>query len=140
MCGIAGFTQFHNTQGTAENLVSMGAALFHRGPDAGGEYLTDKVGLCHRRLSIIDLSQAGNQPMHSVDQRYTIVFNGEIYNFLSLKQELIRTVISVFSLRNRQKVHCGGDGLLAVSFARHATFSVGLTEKLQSSRVIAIEI
>ncbi len=90
MCGIAGFTQFHNMQGTAENLVSMGTAMFHRGPDAGGEYLTDKVGLCHRRLSIIDLSQAGNQPMHSADQRYTIVFNGEIYNFLSLKEELIQ--------------------------------------------------
>ena len=89
MCGIAGFTQFHNTQGTAENLVSMGTAMFHRGPDAGGEYITDKIGLCHRRLSIIDLSTAGNQPMHSADQRYTIVFNGEIYNFLSLKQELI---------------------------------------------------
>ncbi len=89
MCGIAGFTQFHNKQGTTESLISMGKAIFHRGPDAGGEYINSTVGLCHRRLSIIDLSTASNQPMHSTNQRYTIVFNGEIYNFLSLKQELI---------------------------------------------------
>ena len=90
MCGIAGFTQFHGEQGNTENLVSMGLKIIHRGPDAGGEYLNQKVGLCHRRLSIIDLSEAGNQPMQSEDQRYIIVFNGEIYNFLPLKEELIQ--------------------------------------------------
>jgi asparagine synthase (glutamine-hydrolysing) len=78
MCGIAGFTQFHNEQGTTENLVSMGMAIFHRGPDAGGKYLTKKVGLCHRRLSIIDLSEAGNQPMQFANQGYVIAFNGEV--------------------------------------------------------------
>ncbi|EED33948.1 asparagine synthase [gamma proteobacterium NOR5-3] len=66
----------------------MGEAIRHRGPDAHGSYLTDSVGLHHRRLSIIDLSDAGTQPMHSACGRYTLVFNGEIYNFLELREEL----------------------------------------------------
>lgn len=69
----------------------MGMTIFHRGPDAGGEYLDDWVGLGHRRLSIIDLSPLGNQPMYSADGRYLIVFNGEIYNFQELRDDLEKT-------------------------------------------------
>ena len=89
MCGIAGFTRFHHTTGNVDALKAMGQAIFHRGPDAGGEYLDEHVGLCHRRLSIIDLSSAGNQPMFSADDQLVIVFNGEIYNFQTLREELI---------------------------------------------------
>ncbi len=88
MCGIAGFTRFHHPEGNESALHAMGQAIFHRGPDAGGVYLDDQVGLCHRRLSILDLSEAGNQPMFSDDERYVIVFNGEIYNFLELREAL----------------------------------------------------
>ncbi len=88
MCGIAGFTQFIQPEGTIDTLKAMGNAIFHRGPDAGGEYLDDCVGLAHRRLSIIDLSEAGNQPMLSSDGQLVIVFNGEIYNFLELRKDL----------------------------------------------------
>jgi asparagine synthase (glutamine-hydrolysing) len=88
MCGIAGFTQFTVSEGDSSTLEKMGAAIFHRGPDAGGTYLDEKVGLCHRRLSILDLSEAGNQPMFSADGNLVIVFNGEIYNFLELRAEL----------------------------------------------------
>jgi len=88
MCGIAGFTQFTQSMGTINTLKTMGNAIFHRGPDASGEYLDNNVGLAHRRLSIIDLSKAGNQPMFSTDQKIVIVFNGEIYNFLELRKEL----------------------------------------------------
>jgi len=88
MCGIAGFTQFNHQFGNEQTLEKMGNAILHRGPDAGGVYLKDKIGFCHRRLSIIDLSESGNQPMVSHDGRYIIVFNGEIYNFLSLRKEL----------------------------------------------------
>ncbi len=88
MCGIAGFTQFNQSIGNIETLKTMGNALLHRGPDASGEYLDDYVGLAHRRLSIIDLSAAGNQPMRSADEQQVIAFNGEIYNFLELRQEL----------------------------------------------------
>jgi asparagine synthase (glutamine-hydrolysing) len=89
MCGIAGFTQFHNKQGDVETLREMGQAILHRGPDDCGEFLEDNIGLCHRRLSIIDLSTAGHQPMHSYNDQYTIVFNGEIYNFLQIREQLI---------------------------------------------------
>ena len=90
MCGIAGFTQFHQQQGSIDSLKAMGERIFHRGPDAGSEYLTDNVGLCHRRLAIIDLSEAGVQPMKSVDEQVIISFNGEIYNYLELREELIQ--------------------------------------------------
>jgi asparagine synthase (glutamine-hydrolysing) len=90
MCGIAGFTQFHQSQGTIDTLKLMGERIFHRGPDAGNEYLTEQVGLCHRRLAIIDLSDAGVQPMISADEQVIITFNGEIYNFIELRDELIQ--------------------------------------------------
>jgi len=89
MCGIAGFSQFDQERASQQTLIEMGNAIFHRGPDAGAEYLDDNIALCHRRLAIIDLSDAGVQPMHSFDQRYVIAFNGEIYNFLELRENLI---------------------------------------------------
>lgn len=88
MCGIAGFTRFFDSTGDLSDLVKMGDRIAHRGPDAHGEYLDDGIGLCHRRLSIIDLSSAGNQPMFSEDGNLVIVFNGEIYNYLELRKEL----------------------------------------------------
>jgi len=88
MCGIAGFTQFHNQFGDRHTLQHMGNAIRHRGPDAGGQYLDENIGLSHRRLSIIDLSESGNQPLISHDEKYIIAFNGEIYNFLEHRKRL----------------------------------------------------
>jgi len=88
MCGIAGFTQFNNHFGDNKTLTAMGDAILHRGPDAGGTYLEEHIGLSHRRLSIIDLSESGNQPLTSHDQQYVIAFNGEIYNFLELREKM----------------------------------------------------
>ena len=88
MCGIAGFTRYLDPTGDLSSLKRMGDKIAHRGPDAHGEYLDDDVGLCHRRLSIIDLSVAGNQPMFSADGNLVLVFNGEIYNYLELRKEL----------------------------------------------------
>jgi asparagine synthase (glutamine-hydrolysing) len=88
MCGIAGFTQFNGYMGNQQTLKKMGDSIYHRGPDAGGEYIDDHVGLAHRRLAIIDLSEAGVQPMYSHDKRYIIAFNGEIYNFQELRDAL----------------------------------------------------
>lgn len=90
MCGIAGFFRTIASETNEATLRRMGEVILHRGPDAGGEYLDDYVGLAHRRLSIIDLSSQGNQPMFSADGRLVIVFNGEIYNYLSLRGELER--------------------------------------------------
>jgi len=91
MCGIAGFIRSCGECADETVLGRMGNAIRHRGPDAGGEYLDDYVGLAHRRLSIIDLSPQGNQPMLSYDGRLVIVFNGEIYNFQSLRADLERS-------------------------------------------------
>lgn len=93
MCGIAGFTRFHHATGDINSLIKMGDRIAHRGPDAHGEYLDENVGLCHRRLSIIDLTSAGNQPMFSADGNLVLVFNGEIYNFLELRAELEKQVM-----------------------------------------------
>lgn len=89
MCGIAGFTRFSNDWGDVDKLKQMGMAIAHRGPDACGEYLDDSVGLCHRRLSIVDLSEAGRQPMTYDNGNLVITFNGEIYNFPELRQTLV---------------------------------------------------
>lgn len=91
MCGIAGFFRNSGTPGHSEHrswLEKMGDAIYHRGPDSGGVYLDGGIGLVHRRLSIIDLSSAGNQPMESISGRYVICFNGEIYNFRELRDAL----------------------------------------------------
>ncbi len=93
MCGIAGFLDLKRQTG-AEDLAaearSMADALIHRGPDSGGEWTDAAAGVAFsfRRLAIIDLSAAGDQPMSSANGRYVIVFNGEIYNFRELRTEL----------------------------------------------------
>ena len=91
MCGICGFYSKQNI--TIEQLTEMNNTLYHRGPDdAGVEIYVGKheynIGLAQRRLSILDLSQLGHQPMHSVDGRLSISYNGEIYNFKQLREEL----------------------------------------------------
>ncbi|MDD4900821.1 MAG: asparagine synthase (glutamine-hydrolyzing) [Patescibacteria group bacterium] len=84
MCGIAGYFG----QGSQEILKKMTGALRHRGPDDEGFYVDNNVGLGHRRLSIIDLSAGGHQPMSSHDGNIWLVFNGEIYNFKELRAGL----------------------------------------------------
>lgn len=91
MCGLAGF--FRNATIPDRDLHecwlhNMGDAIIHRGPDAGAIFLDDHIGLSHRRLSILDLSDAGIQPMVSASRRYVIAFNGEIYNFQELREHL----------------------------------------------------
>jgi len=89
MCGISGFLGVPEGD-PLKFLRSMNDAQCHRGPDAEGVWVSpdERVGFAHRRLSIIDLSRAGNQPMRSESGRYVITFNGEIYNFLRLRREL----------------------------------------------------
>lgn len=91
MCGLAGF--FRSGTGSVPEqelrwLRAMGDSIVHRGPDASDTYMDDELALIHQRLSIIDLSDAGRQPMVSASGRYVIAFNGEIYNFLELRSEL----------------------------------------------------
>lgn len=92
MCGIAGYHRNPNNHDLNPTplLEAMGEAIVHRGPDGGATWFDDDMGLVHRRLSIIDLSDAGTQPMVSHSGRYVMVFNGEIYNYRTLRAELER--------------------------------------------------
>ena len=90
MCGIAGIWNLNGRPVDRLELSSMTDAMAHRGPDGRGTYVDQEacLGLGHRRLSILDLSDDGRQPFASPDGRYHISYNGEIYNFLELRQEL----------------------------------------------------
>ena len=89
MCGLYGALSFSGS-GIDHNLaVAMSEKVARRGPDDQGEWFDGPVMLGHRRLAIIDLSPQGHQPMHDVSQRYTIVFNGTIYNYPELREALI---------------------------------------------------
>lgn len=88
MCGIAGFCNM--PERWKENINRMNDRMLHRGPDAGGVWASEDktVVLGHRRLSILDLSPAGAQPMMSASGRFVIVLNGELYNYLTLQKKL----------------------------------------------------
>lgn len=115
MCGISGYFS-SSQQITAQDLRLMNGAMAHRGPDADGFYFNDSqtVGLGHRRLSIIDLSAAANQPMQSHCGRYWMVFNGEVYNFQQIAIELniqprtgsdTEIILEAFAIRGKECVH-----------------------------------
>jgi asparagine synthase (glutamine-hydrolysing) len=93
MCGIAAVFAYGESAEPvdAEELVAMRERMLSRGPDGEGLWISDgrRVGLAHRRLSIIDLSPAGAQPMFNADRSLAIVFNGEIYNYRELRSRLI---------------------------------------------------
>ena len=88
MCGIAGILNFDRAPVSPVILRNMTDAIAHRGPDGEGHYIDGALGLGHRRLAIIDLSPAGQQPMGSRDGSYIISYNGEVYNFRELRIEL----------------------------------------------------
>ena len=88
MCGLTGLYLSNNRSVEDRMLQRMTNSLAHRGPDDAGVWINDSIGLGHRRLSIIDLSQHAHQPMISRDDSIVLVFNGEIYNYRELKREL----------------------------------------------------
>ncbi len=102
MCGILGY--FNPQDNNIEQFIKMLSLLHHRGPDDEGIWSDEKIGLRlgHKRLSIIDLSQKGKQPMISKSGRYIIVFNGEIYNYLKIKQQIIKSPL------NNEKINWDG--------------------------------
>ena len=102
MCGFAGF---YGSGDFDRNKVidEMGERIVHRGPDSAGSFVDDYVALGFRRLSIIDLA-GGDQPIHSADGKHVIVFNGEIYNYRELRQELIENHGCVFATNSDTEV------------------------------------
>ncbi len=95
MCSILGFINC----GNEELLRECNLMMIHRGPDGSGVkwFHESNSGLAHNRLSIIDLSEAASQPMHSEDKRYWIVYNGEIYNFKDIRKELLKKGYKFYS-------------------------------------------
>ena len=96
MCGLAGELRFGSrpTQANWENISEL---MMRRGPDDSGAWSNDRCNLVFRRLSILDLSRAGHQPMVSEDGRYVLVFNGEVYNFPELRKQLEQKGVSFLS-------------------------------------------
>src|SRR4051794_4138386 len=92
MCGLAGFYSRRPCDGVLgrQILGRMGQAILHRGPDQGAEWIDEDagIGLASRRLAIIDLSAAGDQPMRSASGRYVLSYNGEVYNHREIRDEL----------------------------------------------------
>src|SRR5689334_17190838 len=86
MCGIVGYVRFDDKKADSEMLQKMARCLQHRGPDDNGIYTTGNIGFGHTRLSILDTTTLGHQPM--ISGEYVIVFNGEIYNFPELRKTL----------------------------------------------------
>lgn len=105
MCGICGIWNYKKIAEEDKNLVqAMNSCQVHRGPDDEGEYSNSNIALGHRRLAIIDLTSGGHQPMH-YKERYWIVYNGEIFNYIELKEELIRNNYT-FSTTSDTEVVC----------------------------------
>ena len=113
MCGFTGFlmSEAGNINEMEEVVSSMNSTLTHRGPDDKGLWIDNDEGIAlgHRRLSILDLSAAGHQPMHSLSDRFTMVFNGEIYNHLEIRKELESSKANIF----HWKGHSDSETLLA---------------------------
>lgn len=93
MCGICGIVGLKDKEVAEKSIAMMNAALAHRGPDDEGTFIENNIALGHRRLSIIDLSKNGHEPMFSGDGRFVLVYNGELYNFKNLRLELQRSKV-----------------------------------------------
>lgn len=133
MCGIAGFFggDFKDADKSYSILKSMADSIASRGPDSSGYWLdsTRKVGFAHRRLSIVDLTEAGHQPMISHSKRYVLIFNGEIYNHIEIRSELSRnkaklkwkghsdteTLLAAFDYWGIKKTICRIKGMFAIA-------------------------
>lgn len=90
MCGIAGYFNVSEKPADKATVKAMADKIVHRGPDGQGFWLGGSAAFAHNRLAIIDLTEAANQPMESHDGRYVMVFNGEIYNYMDLRQDMER--------------------------------------------------
>src|SRR5687767_9558538 len=88
MCGITGILNLDGAPVSPDVLRPMADAIAHRGPDGEGYFTDGPLGFGHRRLAIIDLTEAGHQPMATTDGRLVISYNGEVYNFHELRAEL----------------------------------------------------
>lgn len=138
MCGITGIYNFNNQQVDEKMLNNMTNSISHRGPDSGNIYVNKNLGVGHRRLSIIDLSQSANQPMFSENQNFVIAFNGEIYNFRELKDDLIKENYA-FRTSSDTEVILNGYIAEGVSFFKklNGMFSISILDIEKNELILA---
>lgn len=142
MCGIAGFIGFSLCKSVDiyENINKMASSIVHRGPDDGEVRRVDQYCImAHRRLAIVDLTSTGRQPMQSANARYTIAFNGEIYNHLHMKSELkevdfigrsdTEVLVEYISKYGIEKTFSAIDGM----------FAIALYDKHKNELILAID-
>ncbi|GAB5502420.1 asparagine synthase (glutamine-hydrolyzing) [Pyruvatibacter sp.] len=142
MCGITGFaTGKHLSADDARILQGMTDALVHRGPDADGMWSDPEAGVAfgHRRLSIVDLSEAGAQPMHDASGRYVITYNGEIYNFPALRKDLEAVGVTFRGHSDTEVLieACAYWGIEATLKRLNGIFAFGLWDRQQRSLTLA---
>jgi asparagine synthase (glutamine-hydrolysing) len=137
MCGIVGYSKGNSFVNEDCLLIQkMGMLQYHRGPDAWGEYSDNLISFGHNRLSIIDI-KGGHQPMWSFDEKYMIIFNGEIYNYIELKKHLqIRGVI--FKTNSDTEVIVNGFAVEGVDFFSRLSgmYSFAIYDKVNSRIVL----
>ena len=137
MCGIAGLINLNGDPVSLSLLRKMTDAIKHRGPDGEGQWIDNNVGIGHRRLAIIDLTSAGHQPMSSLDDRYILSYNGEVYNFKEIRDEL-KTIGYKFKSQTDTEVvlnslvHWGKDALLKFN----GMFAFALWDKKEKTLLI----
>ena len=129
MCGIAGYFSTNNFF-DEEDLSKMTNCLSHRGPDSHGYFKDEQIALGHRRLSILDLSENGNQPMLSHDKRYVMIYNGEVYNYREIANELVYSA--------GRKLHFNSSSDSEVILEAFATWGENFVKKLNGMFAIAI--
>ena len=115
MCGILGIYNLDGSAVDAPMLERMGQKIVHRGPDGEGQYIDNNIGLLHKRLAILDPSDNGKQPMTSKDGQWVVIFNGCIYNFKELREEL-RVKGHSFSSNTDTEVICEGLSSEGISY------------------------
>jgi len=143
MCGIAGFLNTRAAVSSAESseiAAAMNRSLQHRGPDDDGVWIDTEAGisLVHRRLSIVDLSPAGHQPMMSADGRYVITYNGEIYNFGDIRKELETRGVAFRGGSDTEAIleAIGQYGLEATIHRMIGMFAIGLWDRRERTLIL----
>ena len=126
MCGILGIYNLDDSAVNANLIAEMGNQITHRGPDGEGTFVEDNIGFVHKRLAILDPSNNGQQPMHSKNGKWVVVFNGCIYNFKELRQELIEKG-HTFKSETDTEVICEGLVAYGTSFFErfNGMFAIG---------------
>jgi len=126
MCGILGTYNINGAPIEKHALVEMGNQINHRGPDGEGDFVQANLGLVHKRLAILDPTDKGQQPMHSKDGKWVIVFNGCIYNFKELREELIQKG-HTFHTASDTEVICEGLSAYGTTFFErfNGMFAIG---------------